>query len=262
VTETTLTQSVGGRAEFLVAMRELRADFESAKGDITERESILRQALHSVTMALEEGMGNTVLRDNHPLAQSVKVVNEGIIALVKAWLKHMWNYDRNTSFREGFDNTLMVYVLGKVKAGKSSLGNYVAYGRSVPNLESYTGPVPTFFKAAVAEDSATGHETSLQDSPFFAVGANETTNSIQGFRLDGLTWVDSPGLHSVTPENGVLASAYSDSADLIIYPMQSGSPGRDTDADEIRKLVRDSKHFLVVITRSDKLVEDEEPPGE
>ena len=76
-----------------------------------------------------------------------------------------------------------------------------------------------------------------------------------------MTWVDSPGLHSVTPENGALASDYADVADLIVYPMHTGNPGRTGDLAEIRGLLRARKRFLVIITQCDRPEEDEAPDG-
>jgi hypothetical protein len=137
----------------------------------------------------------------------------------------------------------------------------MAYGRSNPEEMPFTGTTPHFFTAAMAQGAEDQAETVAGQGGFFRVGARETTKSIQDFRIPGLTWVDSPGLHSVTPENGALASDYADVADLIVYPMHTGNPGRTGDLAEIRGLLRAKKRFLVVITQCDRSEEDEAPDG-
>ncbi|PQJ96335.1 hypothetical protein [Chromatium okenii] len=59
----------------------------------------------------------------------------------------MNRYQRNTEFRENFGDSLLVYVYGKVKAGKSSIGNYVAYGHGDPHrsIIDAAEPTPEFF---------------------------------------------------------------------------------------------------------------------
>ena len=88
---------------------------------------------------------------------------------------------------------------------------------------------PTYFSGQKTEvkggDAAKEAETKKE----FRVGATEATSSIQGFSLDGLTWIDSPGLHSINQENGDLAKDYVEHADLILYTMKSDSPGRRAD---------------------------------
>ena len=155
-----------------------------------------------------------------------------------------------------------MFVLGKVKAGKSSLGNYVAYGRTNPERTPIAGLHPEFFTAVMAKGAENQAETATGPGGYFRVDAREATKSIQGFRIPGLTWVDSPGLHSVTPENGALASDYADVADLIVYPMHSGSPGRTGDIKEILGFLGTKKRFLVAITQCDKIEEDEGQDGE
>ena len=85
----------------------------------------------------------------------------------------------------------------------------------------------------------------------FRVGATEATSSIQSFSLPGLTWVDSPGLHSLNSENGKLAEDYRMHADLVLYTMKSDAPGRASDLDEIKALSKGGKKILLLLTGSD-----------
>ena len=90
----------------------------------------------------------------------------------------------------------------------------------------------------------------------FRVGATEATSSIQGFKLPGLTWVDSPGMHSVKKENEQLAREYVEHADLILYTMKSDAPGRASDLAEIQQLLGKDKKVLLLLTGSDDVEED------
>jgi predicted GTPase len=249
------------RAAFFTAMAGLQADFAAAAADIEAREAAMKAALADIRHVLQDGIGETVLAPSHALTRFMTDFNGELADILQDWLDRVEKHDRNTAFRKGFTDSLVVFVLGKVKAGKSSLGNYMAYGRSNPEGMSITGTTPHFFTAAMAQGAEHQAETVAGQGGYFCVGARETTKSIQGFRIPGLTWVDSPGLHSVTPENGALASDYADVADLIVYPMHTGNPGRTGDLAEIRGLLRAKKRFLVVITQCDRPEEDEAPDG-
>lgn len=158
----------------------------------------------------------------------------------------------------------MVCVFGKVKAGKSSLGNYVAYGTDspTPEIKETAQPRPEFF----FEDSSGLNEKMSADimaqQRQFGVGIAETTSSIQGFSLPGFTWVDTPGVDSPNATNGDLAYQYIDACDLIVFTLHSGSSERASDRDKIVSFLRRGKPFVLVITASDDVEEDETLDGE
>lgn len=182
--------------------------------------------------------------------------------VLEVWQGKVANYDAGLTFREQFGDSLLVFVYGKVKAGKSSLGNFVASGRGKPD-EAWLAQLgdklhsPEFFLA----DKNQSFAEAINFKQGFQVGDVETTSCIQGFRVPGMTWVDSPGLHSVNSENGDLAQKYVDSADLIIYPMNTAQPGRKSDLQELEHLLKAGKRVLVLITRCDELDEDEDEAG-
>ena len=259
---TTRVSIVDTRAAFFAAMSRLQREFAAAAADIDAREAALKEAIADIRHVLEDGIGETVFDRKHPLARFATDFNGEVTNIVQEWLKRIETHDRNTAFRKGHTDRLVVFVLGKVKAGKSSLGNYIAYGCSNPDRAPIAEPRPEFFTAVMAKGAEDQTEAASGPRGYFRVDACEATKSIQGFRIPGLTWVDSPGLHSVTPENEALASDYADVADLIVYPMHSGSPGRIGDIKEILGFLGTNKRFLVAITQSDKMEEDETPDGE
>lgn len=199
---------------------------------------------------------------NEPLQLFYAQRLNDISQIVQGWVKRVEEYELNTSFRKHYGDSLLIYVYGKVKAGKSSLGNFIAYGQEKPSTQwreqlKNEGHHPTFFVADKGKRS--DEDTSHQRG--FYVDSAEATSCIQGFTLPGLTWIDSPGIHSVTQENQSLAQKYVDSADLIIYPMNSAQPGRRTDMLEIRDLILKRKRLLLLITRCDEQDSDEDDEG-
>ncbi|NVZ11410.1 dynamin family protein [Allochromatium humboldtianum] len=256
------------RKAFLVALGQLRDDFNNVKVDIEQREATLRRAIDDLTRSTLSTSDTSVtlgLTVNNPLAIAVKNANKKIEASLKVWQEKIERYECNTEFRKNFGDSLLVYVYGKVKAGKSSIGNYVAYGHGDPDDAIIEAGLPSpefFFEKAAKKNEQLETEATLKERRKFAVDACEATASIQGFKLSGLTWIDSPGLHSKTEVNGKLAQEYVDAADLILYPMSSSAPGRASDLEEIANLLQNGKRVEVVITRCDVTEEDENDNGE
>ena len=250
------------RQDFISSMKGLSSQFSAAKENVRAREMVLMDALDQLAYSLEHKIGDTTkdrLANDNPLVQAARNADEKVAARLAVWKNKIEIYDRNTEFREDFGDSLLVFVYAKVKAGKSSLGNYIAYGHGDPDADficsaQKIGLQPEFFMKDSANSTEVEHkEKVLRARGKFSVGAMETTTEIQGFRLPGLTWIDSPGLHSVTPENGELSKSYADAADLIVYPMNSGEPGRASDLLEITNLLHARKAFIVVISRCDKV---------
>lgn len=171
------------------------------------------------------------------------------------WQNRISKQDTGVRFREGFNDSLMVFVYGKVKSGKSSLGNYVAWGHTDPDseLKSKTPKniQPVYFSGKRTDVKGGDALKEAEGNKEFRVGATEATSTIQGFKLPGLTWIDSPGLHSKNSENDQLARDYVQHSDLILYTMKSDSPGRATDLAEIAELYQSDKRFILLITGSD-----------
>jgi len=169
---------------------------------------------------------------------------------VSSWRKAEIKLLNDFKFRDEFNNSLLIIIYGKVKAGKSRLGNYVA---------DSCGPhdVPAFFKYDETGKRYKAPRLEELEKQRFDVKSTECTNAIQGFKLPGLSWIDTPGLLSLTKENGELAKKYIEAADLILYPMSTDSPGRNTDNNEVFELAKKGKEFCVLITKSDCIDEDE-----
>jgi hypothetical protein len=253
------------RDDLMVAFERLQAQFEQQKSDIHAKDrafNLLRETFIASNLEHTRALLESVGSDNplHALAQGL---SERLADQFTVWQKQVKARAKGAQFRENVNDSLLVFVYGKVKSGKSSLGNYVAWGHSEPtaSMKAQAKVQPVYFSAEqTAVEGGDKHKEAEQNLQF-RVGATEATSSIQGFRLPGLTWVDSPGLHSVNRANGDLAREYVEHADLILYTMSSQAPGRASDMGEIGELLADKKSLMVLLTGSDTTEEDEDDDG-
>jgi hypothetical protein len=179
---------------------------------------------------------------------------ESIKKSTQNWVKDFKDLLQRTKFRDELESYFIVIIFGKVKAGKSSLGNFIAENR----LEHQS---IKFFKYDVAgREQEIAKLEEIQDDEEqngFKTNNLECTVEIQGFKLSRLAWIDTPGLGSMTPENGKLAKKYIEAADYIIYPTSSDSPLQKDEQEQIKELFEQNKKVTVCITKSDKYEEDE-----
>lgn len=258
------------RGDLLQSFEQLKAQFSQALVDAQAKDQAFEALRHNFHNNLAGRLEDAKQRlpEKNPLAQQVKQFMELLVLTNNEWDKKIAGRDKGIAFRQNFNDSLLVFVYGKVKSGKSSLGNYVAWGHTdpetVPNLKQsvQTALQPQYFSHERTNVESGDAHKEAEAKQEFRVGATEATSSIQGFRLSGLTWVDSPGLHSVNSENGQLARDYVEHADLILYTMKSDAPGRETDLAEIRDLFHKDKKTVLLLTGSDTTEEDEDADGQ
>ncbi len=247
ITRTQLLESFSKlQSSFTSSLEEaqrLEVDF-----DLTRRQ--LTNAISAHLQTAQNGISN-----GNPLQAQLNEFVSSMGETQREWDSKVAGRDRYVEFRQGFEDSLLVFVGGKVKSGKSSLGNFMAWGHTdpTPELKHDTAEHlrPTYKSHERVDVSGGDQQNEAQNRKEFRVGATEATSSIQSFTLPGLTWVDSPGLHSMKAENGQLARDYLDHADLILYTMSSDAPGRASDIDEVRDLFRKNKRVIVLLTGSD-----------
>lgn len=253
------------RNKLLNAFDSIAGEFTQVKRQIDRRESDLKAQLKKLEAARNTSpWSKSPLQQGHPLLDVAARCQQGLDSQLDDWIRNVENYERNTSFRKDFDDSLLIFVYGKVKAGKSSLGNYLAYGKSAPDASALdnASPHPEFFWRESTGTTETMSAELMSKQRCFGVDVVEATSSIQGFRLPGLTWIDSPGVHSVNSVNGQLTNDYVACADLIVFLSNSSSPGRRTDKDEVIELLQKKKNLMVLITGSDVIEEDIDDSGQ
>ncbi|MEE4148855.1 dynamin family protein [Pseudomonas viridiflava] len=254
------------RDELMQVFQKLQGQFSSKKqslADTQQRFDALRTSFVELMRQNTERMASSVSKQN-PLAKDAAQLAERLTDQFSVWEKRAKIRASGAAFRENFNDSLLVFVYGKVKSGKSSLGNYVAWGHSEPcaQLKDQTALKPAYFSHERTTVASGDQEGEACRSEQFRVGATEATSSIQGFKLPGFTWVDSPGLHSTNSANGDLARKYVDQADLILYTMNSQAPGRQSDMSEVSALLSGQRSLMVLLTGSDITEEDEDDDGQ
>ena len=207
-----------------------------------ERLNMWRKGLES---ALEcERPSSTGLKKRSGLAKHVGAVQDAVEASVRTWSIEWEERAPARELANGFGDRAIILVFGKVNAGKSSFCNFLV-DRFVAN-----GKAARYFYLKDGEIQRT--------SECFVEGVTETTSRIQGVFLDEkLVLLDTPGLHSVTEENGALTKRFTDSADAVLWLTSSASPGQVQELEELKEELKSGKPLLPVITKSDSWDHDE-----
>ncbi|SFJ56892.1 dynamin family protein [Brevibacillus centrosporus] len=228
------------------------ADFSRS---VTERESEILQGVKQLSGLLdkhdhlakeERGSMKKLLGDSLSHYQN----------LLQAWARLVEERIEGKEFINQFEKSVILAVFGTVNAGKSTMGNFIA---GVPFVESPVqapAPVPAFYVYDFSESSKDRGERPLAENRFKENIVQETS-TIQYFTLEnGLTWVDTPGIHSLDQEYEDLAKKYVNYADLILFVVSSSSPGKADEIAELERLTQKEKQLLVAITKSDLIESD------
>ncbi|MFC2253585.1 GTPase [Labrys portucalensis] len=177
-------------------------------------------------------------------ARQAEAINSDLRLAVSMWSYQWACLEAARTLADAFDDKAVLLVFGKFNAGKSSLCNFLAerfaaQGKAVRSFHLDSGSI-------------------VETSERFGEGVTETTARLQGVVLgDKLVLLDTPGLHSVTPENALLARRFTDSADGVLWLTSSASPGQVQELEELTRELNRAKPLLPVITRSDLYEEDE-----
>lgn len=184
------------------------------------------------------------LARHNSLATLAEFINTQLRNSVPAWAQQWANLKPAQALAESFDDKVLLLVFGKFNAGKSSFCNFLA-----DRFAAYGKTVEYFYLDG-------GHIVATSER--FSEGVTETTARMQGVCLGGkLVLVDTPGLHSATPENAALTQRFTDSADGVLWLTSSTSPGQVQELDELGRELHRNKPLLPVVTRSDVYEEDE-----
>ncbi len=224
--------------KFLESLHEFQLDFQSIQQD--EKDLLAyRDQLSDKLKKIKLG-DISLNKDNDLLQQSIKL-KKTIQRSIASWAD---TWEKSSPMRElsdTYSDRVILLVFGKVNAGKSSFSNFLT--SLFPDIE-----VKRF---------SLFNGKRKYTKKIFKEGVVETTAEIQGVELGNyLVLLDTPGLHSVTDENGDLTRIFTDSADAILWLTPSTSPGQVQELDDLRDELRSNKPLLPIITRSDSFDED------
>ena len=192
-----------------------------------------------------------IKKQNLELYEALDDILDNIKRDYKKWGDELDKIFKEESLLQELEDSFVVIIYGKVKAGKSTLGNFVAKNPVVQLL----GYKPSFYIYDNGERKETKELAQIEEG--FETDNLECTKEIQFFKLEALAWVDTPGLSSMTPQNEELAKKYIKAADFIIFPTSSDSPMQRNEIEELKELAKSAKNFYIVITKSDTFEEDE-----
>ncbi|MEA1954704.1 MAG: dynamin family protein [Campylobacterota bacterium] len=220
--------------------------------DLDEKREKLKSLIdsyHKQTQGIS--LDKNLLNQNKEMATMLTSTVSSLKEATDSWVINLKEMMDKEKFRSDLENYFIVIIFGKVKAGKSTLGNFIAHNR----LASQD---IRFFKYDEAGKEQTIKQLQeIDDESGFATANTECTVEIQGFKLSGMAWIDTPGLGSMVEENGNLAKEYIQSADYVIYPTNSSSPLQQDEKEQLKELFEQNKKVTICITKSDVTEEDE-----
>ena len=192
----------------------------------------------------DKSLSQTGLVQDAGLAQSAQHLNQALQMQRDSWAQSWVALAPAQNLADRFRDRIMLLVFGSFNAGKSSLCNFLA------DRFRRQGQSVDFFRLADGQ---------MQAMPEgFQEGATETTVALQGVCLgDKLVLLDTPGLHSANAHNAALTQQFLESTDALLWLSSSSAPGQVQELGDLLLELRRNKPLLPVITRSDRIEEDE-----
>lgn len=241
---------------FLANIKEGSEKLKNYTMEVNDRQKEIKNQLKLLDDFMKSMSSKAVNMEEDELKKMMMETIELYQQKIKKWIDRVDNYIAGKEFIHQFEKSILLAVFGNVNSGKSSLGNFIAGIPFEQSKVSYTTR-PQFYVYDWSTQAKERGAVPLQTNEFKENDVEETS-TIQYYTLnDGLTWVDTPGIHSLNKENEELAKKYVDYADLILFVVSSSSPGQADEIVELERLMRKEKPVLVVITKSDKTIKDE-----
>ena len=205
------------------------------------------------------------LADGQPAAALVNGEVDEWVAQLTACSKTAREAVVGREFQNRFQKQPLVVVFGPVKAGKSTLGNFMlgqAF-RTAPFDNPYrSGAIPKV--RIVVEESG---RRDAKTKEWFDVNSIESTCSAQYFSVPGLVWVDTPGYGAVE-KKGIdirpladIARQYVKYADLVVFLDNSDAVWQREVNDAFKAVYMSGKKVLSAILRSDEPGEEDVVDG-
>lgn len=255
---------------FVDTMLEQQHQFEDIQNNISRCEDSVERIIAQLearekilVSSAKSGMADANAED---VAEIFSASSQSLIETITGANQKIREAIKGMTFIQDFEKHFTIAVFGKVKAGKSYIGNFV-----MGNPVKKTGITSAYDKLGqmVVHVYDRGNVSmqenlseQLDDNSDFATGMKETTSTIQWFDLGGMSWFDTPGIGSVTWENEMLAKEYVKNADLVIFACNSDAAGTRQEFAEMKQLYDMGKPILLLLTQSDTYESDIDDEGE
>ncbi len=259
--------SIGSINSFVDTMLESKAQFENIKASFEQKSDLLDDIINNFRQEIESILNVKILVEDEDMQRLYNGASDELVKMLKGVTNSIENIQKGMKFITDYEQSFNVVVFGKVKAGKSYLGNFIM-GNVIRDLgisssyDKFERPKVEVYDRGNVSTREKLSEISEEGNEGFRVDPNEATSAIQLFKLGGMTWFDTPGIGSVTWENEMLAKDYVDNADLIVYTSNSDAAGTRQDFTEMKALYEKGKTFLLLLTQSDSVEEDCDDDGE
>jgi len=225
-------------------VKQLQAVFEQAAGefgkvqqDIDRHEKASQEQFKKLVTQASKAAPDS---GSELLAAFLEPIRKKLDEQITEWDHNNKSHKENTDFRKRHGwNSMLLYIFGQVKSGKSSLGNYLIHGKHDPKSPEDDPKHPEERRTDVDAILLTDDKDKAQafsKAKKLKIDYIEATTDIQLLMIPGLTLVDSPGIHSATPENGKLAQDYLDCADLVLFVTKQPGSCTRSEAEEISKI--------------------------
>ncbi|HNQ49520.1 MAG TPA: 50S ribosome-binding GTPase [Hydrogenophilus thermoluteolus] len=229
-------------------VRVFHSEAQNWKQEESKLQALTQQLEDDLSALAEQRHLAGAVRETHPISALSQALHQQIRA---ALTRHRDAWQQAAPVRtlcQAYEDRVILLVFGKVNAGKSTLINFLAE-QLAPELGE-----PRFF---VLEN---GVRRTISGP--LASGVTETTATIQGVELgQSLVLLDTPGMHSVTPENAALAKRFTDAADAVLWLTNSVAPGQVQELDDLKAELSKRLPLLPVISASDRIEVDCDEQG-
>ena len=242
---------------FLARIDDANEKLKSFSSGVQGRENKVEELLNKMIQGSKGNLPSNIEKGDVVQEKMLESLRH-FAKVITQWTECIQEAKRGQAFIHENEKHILVMVFGKVKTGKSSLGNFLAgkpfLNASFPN--GYKKRYSTADARPVFKIEIQGREDNM-DGEWFREGVVDTTGAIQHFTMPGLRWVDSPGTGAVHKEGDTcdmeqLVREYLNYADFGVFLMSSDSPGLQPDFKYINRLQEHGKPAIVLITKSDR----------
>ncbi len=250
-------------------MQEEKHQFENIQNDVQRCEADVQRNITNLSRQVRSLINNSQAdmdtAQNTETAKIFESASEILQGKISEANEQIQEAVKGMSFIEEFERSFVVAVFGKVKAGKSYIGNFIMgkplRGNDIESAYNEIEPpiVHVYDRGKLSTQDGLAE---MDEETDFATGMKETTSTIQWFELGGMSWFDTPGIGSVTWENEMLAKEYVKNADLVVFCSNSDAAGTRQDFAEMRQLYDMKKPLLLLLTQSDTYEYDVDDEGE
>ena len=259
---------------FVDTMLAEKTQFENMRSEVSKQEDAVVVVLDELEQSEKQIIESLNERISSSKDESIKAIfvstSQSLFDTMQEAGGKIKEAVKGMTFIQDFESHFTVSVFGKVKAGKSYIGNFVMgqplrkekISSSYDKIDDLVVHVYDRGKMYEQHKLSTEIEKKECNGQEFYVNKSEATSTIQWVDIGGMCWFDTPGIGSVTIENEMLAKEYVKNSDLVIFACNSDAAGTRQEFAEIKQLHEMGKPLLLLLTQSDTYDFDVDEDGQ